>query len=192
MQLWLLAAVVLAGAPCAHADVVTDANAKAADVASKHPATPIAVRTMAIVQVSVFEAVNAITGRYAPYRAKITAPPGASVEAGVAAATRTALLKLMPAQQAAIEADYQAALKPVPDGRAKADGIAVGEQAAAAILASCADDGAVAPDTYRPHTTRRGLRADVASGGAPLGQAEALGDGERRPVPPRPAAELDE
>ena len=52
-----------------------------------------------------------------------------------------------------IEADYQAALKPVPDGRAKADGIAVGEQAAAAILASCADDGSVAPNTYRPHTT---------------------------------------
>ena len=62
--IWLLAAVVLAGAPCAHADVITDANAKAADVASKHPATPVAVRTMAIVQVSVFEAVNAITGRY--------------------------------------------------------------------------------------------------------------------------------
>ena len=151
--IWLLAAVVLAGAPCVQADVVTDANAKAADVASKHPATPVAVRTMAIVQVSVFEAVNAITGRYAPYRAKITAPPGASVEAGVAAATRTALLKLMPAQQAAIEADYQAALKPVPDGRAKTDGIVVGEQAAAAILAASADDGAVAPDTYRPHTT---------------------------------------
>ena len=108
---------------------------------------------MAIVQVSVFEAVNAITGRHATYRAKITAPPGASVEAGVAAATRTALLKLMPAQQAAIEADYQAALKPVPDGRAKTDGIVVGEQAAAAILAASADDGAVAPDTYRPYTT---------------------------------------
>ena len=149
----LLAAAMLAGAPCAHADVVTDANARAADVASKHPSTPIAVRTMAIVQVSVFEAVNAIAGRYPPLRAKITAPPGASVDAAVAAATRTALLKLMPAQQAAIEADYQAALKPLPDGRAKADGIAVGEQAATAILASCADDGSVAPDTYRPHTT---------------------------------------
>jgi hypothetical protein len=70
----------------------------------------------------------------------------------VAAATRTALSKLMPAQQASIDADYQAALRPLPDGRAKADGIAVGEQAASAILASCADDGAVAPDTYRPPT----------------------------------------
>jgi PAP2 superfamily protein len=149
----LLAAAMLAGALCAHADVVTDANAKAAEIASKHPATPPAVRTMAIVQVSVFEAVNAITGRYPAFRAKVTAAPGASVEAAVASATRTALLKLMPAQQAAIDADYQAALKPLADGRAKSDGIAVGEQAAAAILASCADDGSVAPNTYQPHTT---------------------------------------
>jgi hypothetical protein len=108
---------------------------------------------MAIVQVSVFEAVSAITGRYPAFRAKVTAAPGASVEAAVASATRTALLKLMPAQQAAIDADYQAALKPLADGRAKSDGIAVGEQAAAAILASCADDGSVAPNTYQPHTT---------------------------------------
>jgi hypothetical protein len=147
----ILVAVILLGAPSAHADVVTDANAKAADIASKHPATPIAVRTMAIVQVSVFEAVNAITGRYPAHRVQITAAPGASADAAVAAATRTALLKLIPAQQAAIEGDYEAALKAVPDGRAKADGIAVGEQAAAAVVASCADDGAVAPDTYRPH-----------------------------------------
>src|SRR2546427_3556935 len=148
-----LAAAMLAGALCAHADVVTDANAKAAEIAAKHPATPPAVRTMAIVQVSVFEAVSAIPGRYPTFRAKVTAPPGASVEAAVASATRTALLKLMPAQQAAIDADYQAALKPLTDGRAKSDGIGVGEQAAAAILASCADDGSVAPNTYQPHTT---------------------------------------
>jgi len=148
----VLTALVLAGAEGARADVVTDANAKAADVASRNPATPIAVRTMAIVQVSVFEAVNAITGRYPTYRAKIQQAPRASVEAAVAAATRTALSKLMPAQQAAIDADYQAALRPLPDGPAKADGITVGELAATALLALCADDGMVAPDVYRPHT----------------------------------------
>ena len=146
----LAATVILAGAPFARADVVTDANAKAADVVSRLPAPPVTVRMMAIVQVSVFEAVNAITGRYPAYRAKITPAPGASVEAAVAAATRTALSKLMPAQQAAIDADYQALLAPIPDGSAKAAGIAVGEQAANAIVALCADDGMVAPDTYRP------------------------------------------
>jgi hypothetical protein len=151
--IWLLTAVTLAGASWARADVVTDANEKAAAIASRHPSTPVAVRTMAIVQVSVFEAVSAITGQYPALRAKLTAAPGASVDAAVASATRTALLKLMPTQQAAIEADYQATLQPLPDGPAKSNGVLVGEQAATAILAACADDGADAPNTYRPSTT---------------------------------------
>jgi len=142
---------MLAVAPGAGADGVTDANVRAADITSTMAGTPPAVRAMAIVQVSVYEAVNTITGRYPQLRTKLTAAPGASVDAAVAAATRAALLKLVPAQQAAIEAHYQAALKPLPDGRAKTDGIAVGEQAATAVLASCADDGAMAPNTYRPH-----------------------------------------
>ena len=151
--LWVLVAILLSAvAPPARADVVTDANARAADVVSRIPAPPITVRAMAIVQVSVFEAVNAITGRYPPFRAKVAPAPGASVEAAIAAATRTALLKLMPAQQAAIDADYQALLGPIPDGPAKAAGVAVGEQAATAIVASCADDGMAAPDVYRPRT----------------------------------------
>ncbi|HJV57083.1 MAG TPA: vanadium-dependent haloperoxidase [Methylomirabilota bacterium] len=148
----LLALMILAGAPGAHADIVTDANARAADAVSRIPAPPITVRMMAIVQVSVFEAVNAITGRYPPQRAKLAPAPGASVEAAVAAATRTALSKLMPAHQAVIDADYQALLGSVPDGPAKTAGIALGEQAATAIVALCADDGAVAPDVYRPNT----------------------------------------
>lgn len=151
--IFLLVALVLLGPTWVCADVVTDANAKAAEIASKNPATPIAVRTMAIVQVSVFEAASAISGRYPAFRAKLTAAPGASMDAAVASATRTALLKLMPTQQAAIEAEYQAALKAVPEGRAKTDGIAVGEQAATAIVAMCAEDGWIAPNTYRPHTT---------------------------------------
>ena len=151
--LGLVMATMLLSAPASVADVVTEANAKAADIASRSPMTPIAVRTMAVVQVSVFEAVNAISGRYPPLRPTIAAPAGASVEAAVAAATRTALSRLMPTQQAAIEADYATALQRVSDGRAKTDGIAVGEQAAAAIVASCADDGWTAPDSYRPATT---------------------------------------
>src|SRR5499427_10225782 len=114
-----LTLVVAASSPAA-ADVVIDANAKAAEIASKLPATPPAVRVMAYVQVSVFEAVNTITDRYPPLMAKINAPSGASVDGAVAAATRTALSKLMPpAYQAAIDADYAAALKLIADGPAK-------------------------------------------------------------------------
>ena len=151
MRIAALVSLLLALVTPAWADVVTDANAKAAEIASRLPGTPPAVRAMAFVQVSVFEAVNAISGRYPSSRVKITPPPGASVDAAVAASTRTVLLKLVPTQQAAIEADYQAALKSLPDSAAKAGGIAVGEQAAAACLAR--EDGMGVPDTYRPHTT---------------------------------------
>src|SRR5687768_13889498 len=72
-----VAVAMLLGASCAYADVVTDANEKAAEIASKLPGTPPAVRTMAIVQVSVFEAVSSITGRYPPFRVTVTAAPGA-------------------------------------------------------------------------------------------------------------------
>ena len=82
----LLATLALAAVTAARADVVIDANAKAADVVSRLPAPPATVRMMAIVQVSVFEAVNAITGRYPKYRATLTPAPGASVDAAVASA----------------------------------------------------------------------------------------------------------
>jgi hypothetical protein len=75
------------------------------------------------------------------------------VEAAVAAATRSALSKLMPAEQTVIDAGYQALLGAVPDGPAKTAGVALGEQVAAAIVAQRADDGAIAPDVYRPPTT---------------------------------------
>lgn len=150
---WIgLLIVLLAGAVGAHADVVTDANAKAAEIASKLPGTPPAVRAMAIVQVSVYDSVNAISGRYPAFRAPVKAPAGASVDAAVLSATRTVLSKLVPAQQAAIDADFKALLSSVADGRAKTDGIAVGEQVATMVLAQCAEDGAMAPNTYRPHT----------------------------------------
>ena len=70
-----------------------------------------------------------------PSALKLDAAPGASVDAAVAAANRATLVRLIPTQQAAIETAYQAALAKIADGPAKAAGIAVGEQAAAAILA---------------------------------------------------------
>jgi hypothetical protein len=76
-----------------------------------------------------------ITMRYPPARGPLQAAPGASVEAAVAAANRVTLAALAPVQQATIDKAYQAALATLPDGPAKTAGIAVGEQAATAILA---------------------------------------------------------
>jgi hypothetical protein len=149
---WVLAAWLMSAAG-ARADVVTDANTRAAEIASTVRATPIAVRTMALVQVSVHDAVQSVSGRYRPLIATSAATPGASVDAAVAAATRTALLALVPGERAAIEADYQAALAALPESAAKADGIAAGERAASAVLAARTGDGAETPGTYRPRAT---------------------------------------
>lgn len=125
----------------ANADVITDWNLKAAGfVTESKLGTPPAIRAMAIVQTAVYEAVNA-------------APSSASTDAAVAAANRVTLLKLMPSQQAAIDAAYEAALAQVADGAAKTAGLAIGEQAAAAVLARRLDDGAATAESYRPHTT---------------------------------------
>ena len=137
-----IAASLLAGVvPNANADVITDWNIKAGEIVTESKlGTPPAIRAMAIVQTSVYEAVNATA-------------PGASVDAAVAAANRAALTKLMPSQQASIDAAYQAALVQIADGPAKTAGIAVGEQAAAAVLARRADDGALPAESYRPAAT---------------------------------------
>jgi hypothetical protein len=125
-----------------HADTVTDWNIKSCDVIveARLPTQP-AVRVMAIVQT-------------AAHRAVVTAAKRrTSVEAALAASHRMTLTQLLPAQQPMVEAAYQAALGAIADNATKLDGIADGEAAAQAVLAARADDGAAAPETYRPHTT---------------------------------------
>ena len=149
----LLAVVSALASSKVWADTVTDWNARAGEIILEaKPGAPPASRAMAIVQTAVYEAVNAITRRYPASRLKLKAAAGASVEAAIAAANRAALTKLLPAQQASIDRAYEAALANIADGPAKAAGIAVGEKAAAAILAQRADDGAATPEAYRPYT----------------------------------------
>jgi len=148
----ILAASAVATRP-AMADSVTEWDVKACDIVTESGLlTPPANRAMAIVQTAVYEAVNAITRRYPASLTTLQASPGASVDAAVAAANRATLVQLVPSQQAAIESAYRAALAAIPAGPAKVKGIAVGEKAAAAILALRSDDGAAGGETYRPYT----------------------------------------
>ena len=71
---------------------------------------------MAIVNTAVYEAVNAITKRYPAGTLKLEVAPGTSVDSAIAAANRTALSKLLPSQQSAIDHAYQAALSKIADG----------------------------------------------------------------------------
>lgn len=147
--------LMIPSAPSAvKADVVTEWNENAGAIVVKAGIGPLhAERALAMVQASVYEAVNAITRRYPVSDLKLEAAPGASVEAAVAAANRAMLTKLVPSQQTVIEHAYRAALSAIADGPARSNGIAVAEQAVTGILARRANDGATAGESYRPHTS---------------------------------------
>lgn len=146
-------AVLLAPA-AAQADVITDWNAKAEAIGiEKALGPPPNARGMAMMHVAMFEAVNAVTHRYVPYRLKLTSEPGASPEAAAAMAAHDVLVKLYPDQQASLDSTLKASLGQVPDGDAKTKGIDLGRQAAAGVLALRGNDGIAAPETYRPVTT---------------------------------------
>lgn len=94
------------------------------------------------IQLAVYDAVVAIEGEYTPYAAEIDAPVGADVRAAVAtAAYRTALGRVASSQFAYLDAQYASYMSGITDGQAKADGIAVGDAAAATMLALRAGDG---------------------------------------------------
>ena len=109
-------------------------------------------RAGAIVQLAVFEAVNAIVGDYEPYLGTIAAPPWASPDAAAIAAAHRTLVTLRPDRAAALDALRATSLAAIPDGPAKDAGIAVGEDAADAMLLLRANDGWDAVVPYTPGT----------------------------------------
>ena len=71
----MLMATLLFGPAVAKADAVLDWNLIAVNTAIANGQSPFAqARSAAIVQLAVFEAVNAITGDYRPYLGSIVAP----------------------------------------------------------------------------------------------------------------------
>jgi len=91
---------------------------------------------------AVYDAVNAIDKGHQPYLlSPRVAAPFDSQEAAAAAAAYHVLRTIVPAQEPVLAAQYAASLAGVPDGSGKTRGIAVGQAAAAAMLAARTDDG---------------------------------------------------
>jgi hypothetical protein len=144
---WLV--VVLAGLVSRPALAAEDMVLKWNDIAAR---TVVATnpfngaRVMAITQLAVFEAVNAITGDYEPYlNPATTAPAGASVDAAVIVAAHLALTTYVPVAMAALDAARDADLATIPDDQAKTDGMAVGLAAANAMITLRLTDGSATP-----------------------------------------------
>ncbi len=139
----IIVTAFLIGTPLtAMADVITDWNAQAMDTAKKAKWSPTRVfRNIAIVQVAVFDAVNAVDRRYKPYIYGTLAAKGASVEAAASQAAFKVLSTMAPEQSDVLAARNNAILATVTDATARADGVAAGDQAVAAVLANRATDG---------------------------------------------------
>jgi hypothetical protein len=114
--------------------------ALAATVTAAQGAVP-QIRSMAIVHTAVHDAVNAITGKYETYLAESCSEADGSPEAAAIAAAHYALARLFPLQATALGS--LRAMSLAARGLTESDpGIAVGESAAAAILANRLTDGA--------------------------------------------------
>jgi hypothetical protein len=119
----------------------------------------VSTRTIAMVQVAVHDALNAIDRRYDAYYFEGPGDSGASPDAAVAAAAHTVLVGVIggygtPAQKGAtfalVDQAYAASMARVTDGPARNKGVAVGRAAGAAILALRKDDGAFRDAPYTP------------------------------------------
>jgi len=144
-------ASLLWGSAAARADVVLDWNAIAVNTAVANKANPFAqARYAAIVQLAVFEAVNAIKGDYQPYLGTITAAPGASAEAAAIEAAFDVLSTYFPASASTLATERTNSLAQIPDGPAKDAGIATGDAAASAMIALRMNDGASPPQFKVP------------------------------------------
>jgi hypothetical protein len=163
-----------AAASAAAVDAMAGWNVVALRTTAAGPfSPPRETRAVAIVSAAVFDAVNSIASRYAPYAVRVVAARDASTPAAVSAAAHDVLAALYPAAAASLDAALDSALARVPAGRARDDGVALGRTVAAAVLARRARDHAADP-------------AVPAEAGMPNGAAGAW-----VPTPPALAAALE-
>jgi hypothetical protein len=152
-------------------------------------------RNMAIANLAIYDAVNAIDGSYQPYLSSLHGyyEHNTSMGAAVAAAAHRALVALYPGQKAMLDGQLAASLADVADGPQERRGVKLGEATASAILANRANDGsdALVPYTVNPaagHWQPDPINPSQIAWGPGWGQVKpfalASGDQFRAPAPP--------
>jgi len=141
------------GAPMsASANVITDWDEKAVAVVTPMPPYT-AQRVMGMVHIAMFDAVNSIERRFQRYLVQLPAEPTTSKEAAAASAAAAVLATIDSKIAGEMKIAIASYLASIPDGAAKSDGVKLGEAVAARVVEARANDGADAPDDYRPRTT---------------------------------------
>jgi hypothetical protein len=138
---------VLAGTARTRGDEVTDWNQTMITAFATAGVSPLAgTRLGAIVEGSVFDAVNGVERRYTPVHVTPAAPSGASARAAAIQAAYAALVALFPAQKATLDAQLAKSLDALRAKKAAiAAGRAWGQTVAEQILAWRAADGITPP-----------------------------------------------
>jgi len=120
----------------------TTINVPASATGTAEEQRPNSAVDLATVHVAIYDAVMAIVGTHRPYAVTpMMAAAGASQDAAVASAAYRVLLGLFPSRTAQYQTAYDTFLGTLPDSTAKTQGIAVGAEVAAGVLALRANDG---------------------------------------------------
>lgn len=165
----LIATLLVSSVVAAKADPVLDWNQIAVATLISQGQSPFAqARYMAITQLAVFEAVNAITGDYEPYLGTVAAPLGARADAAAISAAYHVLKNYFPLAPA-LDGQYAAALAAIPNGPAKDAGVATGTIAATQMINKRVGDGAAPPQFFMPSSTDPGVWQPTPSCPAPGG-----------------------
>jgi hypothetical protein len=164
----IVLSAVLAFTPAlGKADVVLEWNAIMVALVRDLP-PPNMNRLAAITHVAIFEAVNAATGDYTPYLGTVPPARGASAAAAAVSAAHIVLRHYVPDRAASLDAARMYSLAQLPEGSAKDRGIALGETAAAQMIAARSNDGSEPPEFYLPSASGPG-EWQVTPGCPPLG-----------------------
>ncbi len=108
---------------------------------------PVAQLYLGLVSSAVYNAVVTAEGGGRPTLPQGRADGPASSDVAAATAAHEVLVHFFPASTDALRADYDAWLAGVPDDEGRQNGLRVGQDAAAALIASRVDDGRGAPIT---------------------------------------------
>ena len=112
-------------------------------VVAKHP-PPVAALDFAILHAAIYDAVEAIDGKYRPYHVIIPGAQG-SLNAAASKAAHDVLVFLFPAQEASLDDAYASYFS--AHGLSTTDpGVDAGAQAAAGIIALRSNDGRFPPN----------------------------------------------
>lgn len=138
-------------APCARANVVLDWNAvMMAGIRTDTTSPTLCSRSLALLHVAIYDAVNSVTGTHQPYQFQMAAPAGTSPEAAVMGAGHGILVVLYPSLRTRADDLYESWRTAAPATAAITNGLVLGKKIAENVLSARASDGAATDVPYIP------------------------------------------